>query len=198
MYPSLRTNHNIKPTLWSDQDGVIAQYEHHAWKPSEINPNPIGFCHGAHYFLNVPPNDTIIHTYEEMNHQLEFHVITNLIDDEILTTEHAMDKKIWTQNHMPYLNQKDQYHIITVPKWQYAQSFLRRPLRITDILISDYNKDLEPWIHAGGTAVKYLNGLNSQSSFQGPCIQSNWNPTQITQFLIELIQNKQEEINHGR
>lgn len=182
-----KTMQHHDKTLWSDEDGVIAVYEPHAYK-TDSNGISLFTTPNVHYFMQLEKDKRIIDAYEKL--QEEYHlpvcVLTNLTDIHPLYEEHQSDKSQWTQNAMPFLNMQEQFFSIHVPKWQFAIKKLNRPLCKTDILVSDYNNDLLPWENAGGTGVKYLNGINSDDSFQGAHIQTNWSTEQIIEYILAL------------
>ena len=60
-------------------------------------------------------------------------------------------------------------------------------LEKTDVLISDYKNDIYPWIEAGGTAVKYLNGINDPESYPGPKITEDMKPEDIERYVEFFI-----------
>ena len=182
-----------QPTLWSDEDGVIAIYEPHAYRPSPTNPNPAFFQPNVHYYKTVTPDNTIIQVYNELQKYIPFYVLTNLTEEFPLWQEHKTDKIEWTHEHLPFLNMETQFHAIHIPKWQYAQKILQRPLCKSDILISDYNKDLFPWAQAGGTAVKYLNGINSKESYEGPHISNQWTISDIIRYLQNILNHTNQK-----
>lgn len=177
-----------QPTLWSDQDGVIAIYDMNLYRKSEHNPNPLFFQANAHCYQTCLPDQRIINCYEKLNRKMDLHVLTNLTHVFPLWMEHQQDKIQWTMQHLPFLDIQNQYHTIHSPKWKFAQEFLHRPLQKTDILISDYNEDLIPWNHAGGTAVKYLNDINSPDSYTGPHIMKHWNEINIIDYILQFAQ----------
>lgn len=174
-------------TIWSDQDGVIAVYEPKAYR-QHLNPNttPVFFLPNVHYYATVKPDEKIIAAYQQLNQEIPLQILTNLTDDMILAQEHEADKIQWTKTHMPFLNIAEQYHPIHIPKWKFATRYLKRSLQPTDILISDFNNDLIPWKHAGGTAVKYLNGINSEKSYDGPHILPEWSSEEIKDYILNL------------
>lgn len=178
----------IKPTIWSDQDGVIAIYEPKAYK-QHLNPDttPLFFTPNAHYYATVQPDVKIIQAYQELNKQIPMQILTNLTREFPLWLEHKADKIAWTAKHMPFINIKTQYHPIQKEKWKFAQDNLQRPLHSSDILISDFNQDLIPWQNAGGTAIKYLNGINSEKSYDGPHIHPEWSPNEIKDYILNFI-----------
>lgn len=181
------TSHSQK-TLWSDQDGVIAEYEYHAYTIPLEDGNTLFMKPNAHYFRTLTPDNRIIKAYEllQQENNLPVHVLTNLTDYYPIWKEHRQDKIEWTKEYMPFINIETQYDTIHIPKYLKAQKILQRPLTETDILISDYNPDLTPWENAGGTAVKYLNGINSEDSFSGLKIYPHMSSNDIREFILEL------------
>lgn len=182
-----RTMNQNDKTIWSDEDGVIAVYELHAYK-TDSNGISLFTTPNVHYFMQLDKDERIIQAYKLLQQQyhLPIQVLTNLTDIYPLYEEHQEDKIQWTENAMPFLDMTSQFHCIHVPKYQFANKTLGRALKKTDILISDYNNDLIPWENAGGTGVKYLNGINSEDSFQGKHIQPDWTSEQITEYLLSL------------
>lgn len=173
-------------TIWSDEDGVIAIYEPHAYK-IPTNGNSLFMTPNIHYFMSLDEDTRIIEAYKQLQqHDIPLHVLTNLTDSHPLYEEHEIDKIEWTSKVMPFLDMTTQFHAIHVPKYQFAQQTLQRSLCKTDILISDYNNDLIPWETAGGTGVKYLNGINSEDSFAGAKIFPEWTSEHIKDFILTL------------
>lgn len=79
------------------------------------------------------------------------------------------DKNRWCDTYVPSI---DKEHRIFVPygtgKPEYIQEVLSCPLCKDDILIDDYSKNLKEWAAAGGTAIKWLNGINGiNGTFHG-------------------------------
>ena len=175
-------------TLWSDQDGVITKYERHAYTVLLEDGNTLFMTPNAHYFRNLNPDNRIIRAYEllQKENNLSVHVLTNLTDFYPIWKEHKQDKIEWTKDNMPFINIETQYDTIHIPKYLKAQRILGRQLVETDILVSDYNPDLIPWENAGGTAVKYLNGINSEDSFSGLKIYPEMSPNDIREFILDI------------
>jgi hypothetical protein len=60
-------------------------------------------------------------------------------------------------------------HFIAVSKSKHSAITQLKGIELSkkDILVDDYNPNLLAWEVAGGTAVKYLNGINSPDSWYG-------------------------------
>ena len=69
---------------------------------------------------------------------------------------------------MPWLNKNDiLFQSNNMPKENTALKHLKQNNLTKDmVLIDDYNRNLNSWINAGGTGVKYLNGENSDSGHE--------------------------------
>lgn len=187
-------------TLWSDEDGVIAVYEPHAYQGDDENNLPF-MEPGIRYFNGLEPDTTIIRFYRLLQEKdkIPVTVLTNIIDRQDTIAEHTSDKKAWTARHMPFLDMHKQFHVIPIPvtKAETAKKILGRPLKTTDILISDYNKDLETWSAEGGTGIKYSNGINNPDSWPGLKIHTEDSPDTLrTKFLqiINQLQQTQQEV----
>ena len=96
----------------------------------------------------------------------------------------VIDKTECVKERFPWL---DASHIFVThdSKVESAEWILKRKLCETDILIDDYNENLIMWRNAGGTAIKYINGINSADSYSGP---------KIINFMIVDIPDNQTDM----
>lgn len=179
-----------QPTLWCDMDGVIAVYEPHAY----IGPKPLFLRPEQHYFATVQPNPSMIHALKDLTeHAVSVRLISNILFSPVAGEQKA-DKQKWADRYLPFLSRTP---ILFLHEEKY-KGVLRETgaLYKTDLLVSDYNKDLVPWNRAGGTGVKYLNGINSPNSYTGPQIPPDADVNAICDVLYQLwrdISAKQNE-----
>lgn len=61
-------------------------------------------------------------------------------------------------------------------------------IKATDVLLDDYNKNLETWANAGGIGIKLLNGLNTKSSWSGISVRANGTIKEIVTVLTGIEQ----------
>ena len=80
--------------------------------------------------------------------------------------EHFHDKIMWLHKWLPYID-IDHILISVTSKRDVVEYIHNHNLTKNDILIDDYNKNLIDWTKAGGTAIKYCNGINNPESFTG-------------------------------
>lgn len=155
--------------IFIDMDGVIAEHV----KDDYLGGNP-KFLQ-PHYFSNCNPNSTIV-TFIHLLQEFEIpYLFLSRISPPLNYQEVAMDKRKWLYHFAPGSNA-----IFTKgSKVETAQKWLGRNLQKDDILIDDFNPNLNEWESAGATAIKFLNGNNSPDT---------WYRTASTAAeLIELI-----------
>lgn len=150
-------------------DGTLAVYEQFRYGPKEpwyIN------LRGTNYFAQCQPYLNMIDLVNDLLADKEnVYVLTSIPG---ISKEHmkdfytiAGDKTKWINRLTPTLP-KDRFLVCGAPstgpqtKAEVAIEELGRPLSSIDVLIDDFNENLIPWKEAGGTAIKVLNGLNSE------------------------------------
>lgn len=150
-----------------DMDGVLAVYDRNAY----IGQNPIWLQKNQHYFKNCKPDVKMLDlAYKIYMHCCEsddnLYILTSLPVNGSIFNEQFHDKIQWIAKWMPYI---DISHVlISVTSKRDAVEYINNhTLSVNDILIDDYNKNLTDWHNAGGTAIKYCNGINSPESFDG-------------------------------
>lgn len=146
-----------------DMDGVITVYERWAFRGK----NPIFEELGSHYFRTCKPDYKIIDSMKVLNKCSNVYILTSVSKDSEISKEQVNDKILWLSKYCPFIDIPKQFIPINsgISKSKYVSSKI-------DILIDDYNTNLLEWENAGGTAVKYLNGVNSYNSFKNGCMIS--------------------------
>ena len=168
--------------IFTDMDGVVAVYDRNGFIEDKDGNMPF-MEPGIHYFESRDPDTRIIDAYELISRDHQFFVLSNIVDDPTVSEEHESDKKKWVKKHMPFVDTDDQLLVIKEPKYKAAERLLNRKLEITDVLISDFKNDIIPWVEAGGTAIKYLNGINDPNSYGGPQITPKMDAKEIARYV---------------
>lgn len=157
----------MKKTYYLDMDGFLVKYDRDAY----IGENPIYLRKNEHYFLNLDPDRKALEFVDKLHAQSrytgdELFILTSIAMNGAIFNEHFHDKISWIHKWLPYI---DINHIlISVTTKRDAVEYIHNhTLTPHDVLIDDYNKNLKDWQKAGGTAIKYSNGINNPDSFSG-------------------------------
>lgn len=147
---------------WFDMDGVLVKYDRSGY----IGEQPMYLRKGVHYFRDLQPDKKAMTVLKALSEKSEhkIYILTTVTNIGALYKEHVLDKIDWLHRHCPFINTETQFVPAISSKRDVIES-LRKPnakmITRDDILIDDFNKNLNEWTIAGGLAVKYLNGLNS-------------------------------------
>lgn len=196
---------NSKPTvnIFFDMDGVLAEYEPEAYQEID-NQRPAYIDKKKHYYLHVKPDEYMLALTQTLATKLRIQhkVKANLIPiTRLHPTPHVgmyqkRDKEKWLKQYYPHLDplcscisfdkNNDSFRNT---KAGTLESFYGKILSETDILIDDYNNELENWQIANGTAIKYLNRVNSADSWEGVYFNPNVAATHTIEWLMTLIEH---------
>lgn len=155
-------------TFWFDMDGVMAIYDRDAYRGN----TPIFSKLGYHYFRTVKPDMTIVRLIQSLcqRDDCTVYVLTKVSPAYDIMLEQVKDKAEWLAKYFPFVGES-QFYYTTGDKGMLANNVLLRDdgrnISKNDILIDDFNENLESWVKSGGSSIKYLNGLNSSDSFDG-------------------------------
>ena len=149
--------------IYVDMDGVIAKWQSYDIPRSEFT--SIGFYSNleAQQNLLIALNSIIDNVY----------IISHYVDD---FPSAISEKKSWLQKYMPNLKPS---HIHIIKKSQNKSDVVKK-LSKNDILIDDYNANLQIWENAGGTSIKFVNRFNDKhKSWNGKRIYYNYSVKKI-------------------
>lgn len=148
----MKTKENINIRYFFDIDGVVAKYISTEWA-WWLEPN---------IFRNLEPQIEVINAIKQLIKQGE--EVYTLSAYHQSTPQVKEDKIYWLKTHLPELDIDHQiYTFCNQSKADYIPDKVKK----TDILLDDFNPNLIAWKNAGGTAIKFLNGLNSKESWNG-------------------------------
>ncbi len=148
-----------------DMDGVLAVYDYDMYTAT----NPAWDEVGSHCFLNVQRDNFVYDVIKKLTPILgdEMGTLTRVSDkSRAITNEQIFDKMTWLSQNYSMLNLCNFMCCVT-SKNDTISKIKGMRLSRADILVDDWNKNLFAWQNAGGTAVKWLNGLNSVGIWPG-------------------------------
>lgn len=171
--------------FYFDMDGVLVQYN----KSDFIGDHPRYRIRNSHYFLTLKPDERVLDVMKILSNtpSCTVNVLTSVLAQDETLKEHIIDKTKWVSNYCPFIDIDNQLFISTGKKHHQISQIHKRPLSNKDILIDDFNKNLNDWIRAGGISVKYANGTNNPYSFNGPLILQS---DTVTDIINKLLNNK--------
>lgn len=178
-----------KKTLYFDMDGVLAKYDYGLYIPKREGQVPPFMQLGSHVFVDIEPEANVVQAFERLyerykgSKKIGIKVFT-CIPVGLLQAEHTIDKFRWCRFHISLFDSND-FFCTSVPKHDAVSESLWT-LTKDDILIDDYNKNLDNWTAHGGTAIKCLNGINSIND-KYDYIETSWSPDEIVKKLNWLL-----------
>lgn len=135
-----------------DIDGTLSEYiskEYPWWLEKEI-------------FRDLPPQWEVINAVKKLiENGNEVYIITAYHKH---TPQVKEDKIYWLNKFLPKVKED---HMIFTFCGENKTSYVPGGIKPTDILLDDFNRNLENWRDEGGLAIKLLNGLNSKESWNG-------------------------------
>lgn len=148
-------------------DGFIVTYDRNAYTGDA----PLYLTKNTHYFRNLPPDHKALEFVDRLHYQCrhtgdEIFILTSIAMNGDIFNEHFHDKIMWIHKWLPYID-IDHILISVTSKRNAVEYINNHNLNQNDILIDDYNKNLMDWEKAGGTSIKYCNGINNPDSFSG-------------------------------
>ena len=180
------------PTFWFDKDGVLAKYDYSIYM-AETGCTPPWLTKNAHVYKNLPANKNMVKAFRRMYAKIqdnpphlwdyELKILTT-VSDSVTLSEQTIDSWKWLKKKIPGFKERD-FYAVAVAK-QEIPVILRKQITPMDILIDDYNKNLEAWKKAGGTAVKAINDINS--------INENYISLDIASNTADCIKDRLENL----
>lgn len=150
--------------VFFDMDGVAAVYERHAYVPDNNGVAPFA-DEGLHYFRSVSVDE---YALEMIRMCIRAGIDTYLLSKaDPAKPWIRQDKHIWAKANIPEIPAEK----ILIAESDKAETVMvRHQIRELDkrmILVDDFNPNLDDWESAGGTSIKYLNGVNNPRSWAG-------------------------------
>lgn len=172
--------------LYFDLDGVIAKYD----KSMYIGDEP--------KFITEPYLSFKMLEADEYMHGLfktccdffpdETYIMSAVYSGDMNVALNQMTAKLeWLRYEFPEF---DLTHIIFTSsqgKPLHLSKIKDMALTSRDILIDDFNRNLYAWSIAGGTAIKYINGINHAETWDGLCIDKQTSYRDITKILHNYL-----------
>lgn len=154
--PENRTDLWQKFYAFIDMDGVLAQ-----WPCPDSIPEAIK---KPGFFQNLQSDASALNLLKILqNHGMSTRIISTVPGSNAVQEKQAWLNKYVKQTAAPLFCPK------STSKAEMAKEVINQYGSFA-LLIDDWNVNLKKWDNAGGTAIKYLNGRNTQDSWHGRCL----------------------------
>ncbi len=157
--------------IYFDMDGVLARYDINGY----LGETPPFKQTGSHYFAGLEADSVAMEMFKTLYKEIpgSVMVLTSVSIEREIRTEQTMDKILWLLKQFPDFDFGAHFLSTSTEKRNIISNIRGMSLNKKDILIDDWNANLYAWTANGGTAIKYLNGINSEQSWPGTVLYSN-------------------------
>ena len=147
--------------LFVDMDGVLAEYK---WSGK-------GEEWRRGHFLSLAPDPAVVKAVRKIaiGNAAEVYVLSALLPDSDWCRP---EKAVWLVRYLPEIPED---------RWIFTKPGVSKPEAVValfgtledSILLDDFTANLKQWESAGGTGIKYLNGINgTKGTWQGRAVSS--------------------------
>lgn len=131
--------------IFVDMDGTLAKWNNVSTKD----------LYEKGYYRNLEPNQNLINEIKRLiDDREDVYILSSFLSD----SEYALvEKNLWLDEHLPEISCDKR---IFVHYGDNKKDYIINGVTALDYLIDDYTKNLLDWKEAGGTGIKFLNGIN--------------------------------------
>lgn len=169
-----------RPRLFVDMDGTLARF-HDEVKYLERMYEP-GF------FRDLQPFRGAVETIKEYMRQYpdaEVFILSSAIPGN--PPGCVQQKQAWLDKYLPEI---DHEHRLFPEMGTDKSAVIPGGIRATDVLLDDYNKNLEEWRQAGGVSIKFVNNINDKAlkgeRWSGERMYHDAKPEDNAKFLAKM------------
>lgn len=167
--------------IFVDMDGTLAKWNNVA---TEV-------LYEKGYYENLEPNIDLLNQVKTLLRDGEdIYILSSFLPD----SEYALrEKNEWLNRYLPELSHKKR---IFVKYGDNKKDYIKNGINSYDYLIDDYTQNLIDWKEAGGTGIKYLNGINhTKGTWNGFLLDSKDNMTETLELILNYPVNDEEKFN---
>lgn len=163
-----------KKNLFIDMDGVLAE-----WREDQTAKD----TYRKGYFENLRPYSNVVDAVRQiisLYPDIYVYILSAVYPDN----NHAIsEKRCWLKKYLPEIADENIFFVDCGCK----KSVICPGMSFDDVLLDDYNANLDDWKQHGGTAVKVYNEVNSPVSTLYQVINKNDHPDAIVVDILHAI-----------
>lgn len=171
--------------IFFDMDGVLAKYDRGGYNfEEEDGPNYLK----KGYFLEREPDSGAVALFRKCLKVCpnDIYIITSVPSGDKRNSI-IFDKLAWIDKYLPEFDIGTHFIATTSSKMSFIEWLRGSSITSKDILIDDYNPNLYSWMSRGGTAIKYINNVNSVDSWVGSYIAEYMEDSVMFDFLMRVV-----------
>ena len=160
--------------IFVDMDGTLAKW----------NNVSLEKLYMKNYFKDLEPNLKILFNIKNrIAEGQDVYILSSFLDD----SKYALEEKMqWLDLYLPEIKNNKR---IFVKYGDNKSDYIPNGINQNDYLIDDYTKNLLDWDIAGGTGIKYLNGINhTNKTWKGLMLEDN----NLENSLDAIFNNKKD------
>lgn len=146
----------MKKRVFIDMDGTLYRFHDHI--VDESGHVQIEKMYEPDFFIKLDPfenmKDAINLLYSVDKEEVEIFVLSSADIKEVVE-----QKNYCLDRDFPFI---DEEHRLFPKTWESKTEKIPEGIRVGDILIDDYNVNLEQWKDKGGASIKFVNNINHQ------------------------------------
>lgn len=163
-----------KKSLYVDMDGVLAE-----WRSDKT----VDDTYQTGYFEELKPYNNVVAAIKEIKSMYP-EISVNILSSVLPDNSHAIEeKRRWLKRHLPEIGNENIYFV----NCGRGKSVVCPGMSENDVLLDDYNVNLDDWNEHGGKAVKIHNGINSPVSSSYQVINKDNHPEAIVVDILDAL-----------
>ena len=136
----------MKTRIFIDMDGTLAE-----WRDIKSNSE----LYEKGYYESLKPNNFLLKEVKNLIKEgKDIYILSSFLSDSNYALK---EKNLWLNKYLPELPIQKR---IFVPYGDVKYKYLPSKITAFDYLVDDHTKNLLDWKDAGGTGIKFLNGIN--------------------------------------
>lgn len=167
--------------IFVDMDGTLAKWNDVA---TEV-------LYEKGYYANLEPNYNLLNEIKRLiNNGEDIYILSSFLPD----SKYALiEKNEWLNRYLPEIPEEKR---VFVRYNDNKNEYISNGITSTDYLIDDYTKNLIDWKNAGGTGIKYLNGINhTNKTWDGHLLRDDENISTNLEQILEYSSYTNKNFN---
>lgn len=172
----------MKKRIFVDMDGTLTEW-------NNVEKEDVLYEQG--YYENLKPNEILLQEIKNLIYQGEdIYILSSFLNESKYALQ---EKQNWLKKYLPELSDDKK---IFVKYGDNKTAYIPNKIGLNDYLIDDYTKNLLEWKEAGGTGIKFLNGINhTKKTWDGFMLKNNEKLTENLELILSYPEGYTKNFN---